>query len=65
MATASKVPQALAGSEPAQPAGATALAFHTIVSTCGTPGVKRTGFAARAPHAAESQTTCPCRVTTT
>jgi hypothetical protein len=27
--------------------------------------VNRTGFATGAPHAAESHTTCPCRVTTT
>jgi hypothetical protein len=45
------------GSEPAQPAGSVALGFQTIVSSCGTPGVNWTGFAAECSQAAESQTT--------
>jgi hypothetical protein len=57
MATASSVPEAPAGSEPAQPAGAAALGFQIIVSTCGTPTVNRTGFAAEGLQAAESHTT--------
>jgi len=60
MATASSVPAAPAGSEPAQPAqpaGRTALGFQIIVSSCGTPSVNRTGFAAGGLQAAESQTT--------
>ena len=65
MATASSVPLVAAGSEPAQPAGAAALGSQTIVSTCGTPSVNRTGRAAADLQAAESHTTRPCRVTTT
>ena len=65
MATASSAPGWPAGSEPAQPAGSVTAGFQTIVSTCGTPGVNRTGLAAVRSQAAESQTTWPCRVTTT
>jgi len=57
MATASSVPAAPAGSEPAQPAGRTALGFQIIVSSCGTPSVNRTGCAAGGLQAAESHTT--------
>jgi hypothetical protein len=57
MATASSVPRAAAGSDPAQPAGAMAFGFQIIVSTCGTPGVNRTGFATAGLQAAESHTT--------
>jgi len=57
MATASSGPAAPAGSEPAQPAGRTALGFQIIVSSCGTPSVNRTGFAAGGLQAAESHTT--------
>ena len=65
MATASKVPQVPAGIDPAQPDGLPACRFQVIVSTCGTPRVNRTGVAGVSLHAAESQTTRPCRVTTT
>jgi hypothetical protein len=51
------VPEVPAGSEPAQPAGSVALGFQTIVSSCGTPGVNRTGFAAECSQVAESHTT--------
>jgi hypothetical protein len=57
MATASSVPAAPAGSAPAQPAGFAVPGFQVIVSTCGTPSVNRTGFAAAGLQAAESQTT--------
>ena len=57
MATASSVPAAPAGSEPAQPAGVAAPGFHVIVSSCGTPSVNRTGGAAPGLQAAESHTT--------
>lgn len=57
MATASSVPAAPAGREPAQPAGRTALGFQIIVSSCGTPSVNRTCFAAGGLQAAESHTT--------
>jgi hypothetical protein len=56
-ATASSGPELPAGSEPAQPAGAVALGFQITVSTCGTPRVNETGFAAAGVQAAESQTT--------
>jgi len=46
-----------AGSEPAQPAGRTALGFQIIVSSCGTPSVNWTGWAAAGLQAAESHTT--------
>ncbi|MGH3244773.1 MAG: hypothetical protein ACRDOI_00945 [Trebonia sp.] len=65
IATASSVPEAPAGSEPAQPAGDAAAKSQTIASTCGTPSVNRTGFAAEGLQAAESHTTRPRRVTTT
>jgi len=57
IATASSAPGVPAGSEPAQPAGCTALGFQIIVSSCGTPSVNRTGFAAGGLQAAESHTT--------
>jgi hypothetical protein len=41
------------------------LGFQTIVSSCGTPGVNWTGFAAECSQVAESHTTWPCCVTTT
>ena len=57
MATASSVPGVPAGSEPAHPAGPPALGSQTTVSSCGTPSVNRTGFAAEDLQAAESHTT--------
>jgi hypothetical protein len=57
IATASKVPDPLAVSEPPQPEGLVALGFQVSVSTCGTPRVKRAGLAGRVRHAAESHTT--------
>jgi hypothetical protein len=65
MATASSVPAAPPGSEPAQPAGVAAAGFQASVSTWGTPSMNRTGFAAVGLQAAESHTTWPRRVTTT
>ena len=57
MATASSVPAAPAGSDAAQPAGVAAAGFQASVSTCGTPSVNRTSFAAAGLQAAESHTT--------
>jgi hypothetical protein len=65
MATASRVPEAPTGSEPAQPAGSAAAGSQAIASTCGTPSVNRTGLAAEGLQDAESHTTWPRRVTTT
>ena len=65
MATASSVPAAPPGSDPAQPAGVAAAGFQASVSTWGTPSMNRTGFAAVGLQAAESHTTWPRRVTTT
>jgi hypothetical protein len=65
MATAWKVPQAPAGSDPAQPDGLVALRFHEIVSSCGTPRWNLTVLAAGGLHPAESHTTWPFLVTIT
>ena len=65
IATASKVPDSPAVSEPPQPEGPVALGFQVSASTCGTPSVKRSGLAGARWHAAESHTTCPLRVTIT
>jgi len=65
MATASNVPDSPARSEPAQPDGLVALGFQVIVSTCGTPSVKRAALAGAGRQVAESHTTRPPRVTIT
>ena len=65
IATASSVPEAPEGHDPAQPAGLMTPGFQTTVSTCGTPRVNRTEPAGAGRHAAESHTTWPSWVTTT
>lgn len=67
MATASNVPDSPCVSDPAQP-WLLAPRFHDTATSCGTPCVKRTGWAdagCDGLHAAESHTTWPWRVTTT
>ena len=59
------MPDSPAVSEPPQPDGLVALGFQVRVSTCGTPSVKRAGFARAGRQAAESHTTWPLRVTIT
>ena len=66
IATTSNVPFVPAGIDPAH-AGLLAFRFQVTVTNCGTPCAKSTVVAAAAGalQAAESQITCPVRVTTT
>ena len=65
VATAWKVPQAPAGSDPAQPDGLVARRFHETVSSCGTPRWNLTVLVVGGLHSVESQTTSPFLVTIT
>ena len=65
IATASNVPVAPAGSEPAQPAGCAAALSQEMVSICGTPSSNSAGGAGAGVQDEESHTTCPFLVTTT